>query len=424
MSATEVIVVGLNHQAAPVEVRELLAFSPVKLREAQMALRQRAAENVILSTCNRMEVYAVSPAGRNAGDDIVAFLGEFHGLGRDEYAPYLYRHVGMEAVGHLFTVAAGLDSMILGEPQILGQVRAAYEASAASHTAGPLLSRAFSQALKAGKKVRSDTAISRHAVSVSYAAVELARKIFGSLAGRKVLVVGAGKMGELAARTLLDNGLAAVVVTNRTYAIAMELAGRFGGRAAEFERLPDLVAEADVAIASTGAPGFVLTSGLVRQAMRGRRNRPLFLIDIAVPRDIDPQVQTQDNVFLYDIDDLQSVCAANLEERRREVALARRIIEIEVAEFAAWREGRQVAPTISALRQRLEEIRQAEIRKSLGRCSDLSDQQRSAVEALTCAMVNKILHQPVTRLKAKSGNPDGARYDQVVRELFALDEEI
>ena len=420
----EIVVVGLNHKAAPVEVRERLAFAPARQEEALAALLQRASEGVILSTCNRTEVYAVVQDAADGAQAVTDFLGEFHGLTAEAFAPYLYGKLGEEAVDHLFSVASGLDSMILGEPQILGQVRAAYEIASACHAAGPVLSWAFHHALKVGKQVRSETEISRNAVSISYAAVELARKIFGGLAGRTVLVVGAGKMGELAARTLLDNGLTGVVVTNRTHARAVELAARFGGRAVEFARLPELLAEADVVISSTGASDFVLTATLVRQVMRGRRNRPLFLIDIAVPRDVDPRVQECDDVYLYDIDDLQAVCAANLEERRKEVARARKIIEAELQAFRDWWGSLEVVPTITALRQRAEQIRQAELHKALGRMGDLTERQRSTLEALTSAIVNKMLHQPITRLKAQS-NGDGASagYVRAVRELFALDEE-
>lgn len=420
----EIVNVGLNHRAAPVEVRELLAFSPTNLAAGQATLLERTVESVILSTCNRMEIYAVTTAGTSGVETIKAFLSDFHGLACADFSPFLYSHHAMDAVDHLFSVASGLDSMILGEPQILGQVRDAYEGALSCQAVGPVLSRAFNQALKVGKKVRSDTGISRHAVSISYAAVELAREIFGGLANRKVLIIGAGKMGELAARTLLDNGIAELLVTNRTFATAVELAARFGGRAADFALLPELLGQADVVITSTGAPGFVVSPAMVRQAMQGRRNRPLFLIDIAVPRDVDPQVQQLDNVFLYDIDDLHAVCAANMEARRKEVILARKIIDDEIAQFAAWWECRGVVPTITALRERVEEIRQAEVERAVGRFGGMSDGQRSTLDAMSCAIVNKILHQPIMRLKAKSNGYEGAEYARVLRELFALDKEV
>lgn len=415
--------IGLSHKRAPVEVRELLACPQARQEAALAGLLGRAAEGVILSTCNRTEVYAVLDDPAAGPEDIAAFVGELNGLAPDAFVPYLYYLRGEEVVEHLFAVASGLDSMILGEPQILGQVRDAYEIAAAHRATGPILSWVFSHALKAGKQVRSDTEISRSAVSISYAAVELARKVFGSLAGRSILVVGAGKMGELAARTLFDHGLSDVVVTNRTFARAAELAERFGGLAAELDRLPELVARADVVVTSTGAPGFVLTPSLVKQAMRGRRNRPLFVIDIAVPRDVDPLVQRLDNVFLYDIDDLQAVCAANLEERRREVTRAQKIIDAEMAAFRAWWANLGVVPTISSLRRQAEEIRQIELKKALGRMGDLSERQQSTLEALTSAIVNKLLHQPITRLKTQADVGDDGQYVRVTRELFGLDED-
>ncbi|MHB9089800.1 MAG: glutamyl-tRNA reductase [Chloroflexota bacterium] len=422
MSGLEIVAVGLNHKTAPVDVREMLAFSPATVAATQVSLLDRTVENIILSTCNRSEVFAVIRSGYASADDVVAFLANYHGAPVARFAPYLQTYTGLDAIKHLFAVAAGLDSMILGEPQILGQVRAAYENSIPCHTAGPILTRAFHAAMKVGKKVRSDTAISRHAVSISYAAVEQARRIFGGLDGRRILLIGAGKMAELAARTLLDSGVSDVVVANRTLAKATELAERFGGRASEFACLPELLAEADVVISSTGAPDFVLTPAPVRRALTARNGRPLFLIDIAVPRDVDPAVQEIEGVYLYDIDDLQAVCAANVEERRKEVGQARAIIAAELTEFAAWWESLEVVPTISALRERADVIRRAEVEKTLNRFGGLSDEQRASLDAMARAIVNKILHQPITRLKAKSAAQDGAEYARVLRELFALDE--
>lgn len=415
--------IGLSHKRAPVEVRELLACPPARQEAALTGLLGCAAEGVILSTCNRMEVYAVLDNPAAGPEDLAAFVGDFNGLTPDAFVPYLYHLRGEEVVEHLFAVASGLDSMIIGEPQILGQVRDAYETASACGATGPILSWIFSHALKAGKQVRSETEITRSAVSISYAAVELARKVFGSLTGRSILVVGAGKMGELAARTLSDHGLSDVVVTNRTFARAAQLAERFGGLAAEFDRLPELVERADVVVTSTGAPGFVLTPTLVKQAMHGRRNRPLFVIDIAVPRDVDPLVQRLDNVFLYDIDDLQAVCAANLEERRREVARAQKIIDAEMAAYRAWWANLGVVPTISSLRRRAEEIRQSELKKALGRMGELSERQQSTLDALTTAIVNKLLHQPITRLKTQAEMGGDGQYVRVTRELFGLDED-
>ena len=417
----EIVLVGLNHAVAPVAVRERLAFNQVQREEAQPLFSRRFAESVILSTCNRTEVYAVAESAEAGIAALTASLGEYHGLAPDAYVPYLYQHSGVEAARHLFAVAAGLDSLIVGEPQILGQVRAAQEEAAARRAVGPVLGRLFAQAVRAGKRVRGETAISRHAVSVSYAAVELARRISGGLAGRAALVVGAGKMGELAARTLVDCGLTEVVVANRTYAKTGELAARLGGRPAALEQLPQLLAEADVVICSTGAESFVIERALVADVMRKRAGRPLLFIDIAVPRDVDPAVRELADVSLYDIDDLRAVCTNNLAERRSEVTLAEGIVAEEVAAFAAWWESTAVLPTISALRQRAEEIRQAEVRKALAHIGPVSEEQRATIEAATAAIVKKILHQPTILLKAKSADREGGEYARVVRELFALE---
>lgn len=419
----EIVVVGVNHKAAPVAVREHLAFTPALMEAALMGLREKTAEGVVLSTCNRTEIYAVVPSAETGSSEIVAFLAAFHGLAAERFAPYLYSLGGRDAVRHLFAVASGLDSMILGEPQILGQVRRAYEVAAASGNVGPLLSWVFLRALKAGKRIRTETGISRNAVSVSHAAVELAKGVLGTLADRSVLLIGAGEMGELAARNLMDNGASRLVVTNRTYHRAAELAARFGGAAAEFDQLPELLSEADIVITGTGAPGFILTAPTVRDAMSCRRGRPLFLIDIAVPRDVDPEVKGLDNLFLHDIDDLQAVCAANLEERQREAARAGEILDAELEVFGTWWSSLQVVPTIRALRDRAEEIRQAELQKALGRLGELSERQRSTLDALTTGIVNKILHQPTVRLKSCCGGHHGASYALTLRELFGLDEQ-
>ncbi len=418
----EIVVVGVNHKAAPVQVREHLAFTPAQMESALSALREKTPEAVLLSTCNRTEIYAIVPSAEDGAREVANFLADFHAVPVERFAPYLFSQSGREAVAHLFAVASGLDSMILGEPQILGQVREAYLAALAQDTAGTLLSWVFHHAMKVGKQVRTDTNISRSAVSVSHAAVELAKGIFGTLADRSILLVGAGEMGQLAARNLMDNGCARLVVTNRTYSRAAELATRFGGTPKEFDRLPELLGEVDVAISATGAPSFVLTAEMVRQALRGRAGRPLILIDIAVPRDVDPLVRQFEQVLLHDIDDLQAVCTANLEERRKEVGRAQGIIDAELNLFETWWGSLQVVPTIKALRDRAEAIRQIELQKALPRLGELTDRQRSVVEALTVGIVNKMLHQPTVRLKAQGGNGAGTNYVQILRELFALEE--
>jgi len=422
MTGMEIVVVGVNHKLAPVQVREHLAFTPAQMEPALSALRAKTMEAVLLSTCNRTEIYAVVPSADSGVRDITTFLSDFHAVSADRFSPFLFSLSGREAVGHLFAVASGLESMILGEPQILGQVREAYLAALAQDTAGTLLSWVFHHAMKVGKQVRTETNISRNAVSVSHAAVELAKGIFGTLSNRSVLLVGAGEMGQLAARNLLDNGCARLLVVNRTFSRASELAARFGGTAEELNRLPDLLAEVDVAICATGSPDFVITREMAERALAARADRPLVLIDIAVPRDVDPAVGDAGRVILHDIDDLQAVCSANLEERRKEVGRAQEIIDAELDLFETWWGSLQVVPTIKALRDRAEEIRQAELQKALPRLGELTDRQRSVVEALTVGIVNKMLHQPTVRLKSRGGNGSGAAYVQILRDLFALEE--
>lgn len=418
----EIVLVGLNHKMAPVAVREKVAFTPACMEAALGALHARTPEGVILSTCNRIEIYVAAPSAEAGVKEITAFLSGFHRLSPDFLTPYLYNLSGKEAVRHLLSVSSGLDSMILGEPQILGQVRNAYAASAVQDGVGPLLSWVFRHAVKVGKQVRTDTGICRNAVSVSHAAVELAKGVFGSLSDRAVLLVGAGDMGELAARNLLDNGADRLVVSNRTYTRAVQLAAQVGGTAAEFSRMPQLLAEADIAIVSTGASSFVVTESMVREAMDRRAGRSLFMIDIAVPRNVDPTVKEIDGCFLHDVDDLYNVCAANLEARRNAVAPAQAVIDAEVEVFDSWRHGLQVVPTICALREEAERIRQAELRKSLPRLGDLSESQLNALEALTTGMMNKILHKPTVQLKAHANDHFGGVYARTLRELFALDE--
>ena len=419
----EILVVGVNHKAAPVAVREMLAFTPAQMDSALSALNERTAECVLLSTCNRTEIYAVVPTAEEGRQEIMAFLSQFHRFPENHFTPFLFSVSGREAVDHLFAVASGIESMILGEPQILGQVRSAIVTASARATAGPILSWIFLHALKVGKRVRTDTSISRSAVSISHAAVELAKRELGALAGKSVLLVGAGAMGELAARNLLDNGCTDLTVANRTLARAQSLAAGLGAQAAELSRLPQLLAEADIVVTCTGAPSYVIGRDMLDDTLTCRGGRPILLIDIAVPRDVDPEARGVDGVHAYDIDDLQSLCAANLEERQKAAAEGREIIRAELDEFETWWSSLGVVPTIRALRDRAEEIRQAELRKALSRFGELSDRQRSTLEALSVGIVNKILHLPTVRLKDSCRDDDcGAVYTMALRELFGLEE--
>jgi len=415
--------VGLSHKTAPVEIREKLTFPANRQEEALSLLTLDGAviEAVILSTCNRTEVYAVTSADVDGPGAVIDFLADYHDLDRHELVRYLYIVEGEAVVKHLFRVVASLDSMVLGEAQILGQVKEAYEYAFDYDGTGRVFNKLFRQSFEVGKRVRNETAIGEAAVSISYAAVELAKKVFDTLDGRTVLILGAGKMSELTAKHLVSNGVNSVLVANRTYERAVELACQFGGDAIRYEELGQRLAEADILISSTAATTCVLTQDMVAQAMRGRRGTPLFLIDIAVPRDIDPEVNELDDVFLYDIDDLSGVVEANLEERMSEAERAEIIIAEEMAAFEAWLESMEVVPTVAAIRSKAEQVRQAELEKALKRLGGLSEKELQTIDALTCAIVNKMLHGPTNRLKQVAGERYGVAYVEAARYLYGLD---
>ncbi len=395
---------GISHHRAPVEVRERVALS---LGRAAALAREVAGEDgeaVCLSTCNRTEIYLAAEEDRAA-----AALGP-------EVQAYVYRLTDEAAALHLFRVAAGLDSMVPGEGEILGQVRAAYEAG----TTGPLLDRLFRQALHAGKKVRARTAIAESPASVSSAAAALAQQVFGELAGREILVIGAGKVSEQAARNLLARGARIAFVANRTVDRAAELARRFGAEALPLERIEEELARADVVVASTTAPGYVVTAEQVARALRARRGRPLFLIDLAVPRDLEPAIHELDGCYLYDIDDLEAVVAETMAARRSEAERAEAIVLEEAEEFRAWQASLDVVPAIASLRARAEEIRAREVAKARGR---LSETELRAVESISSSILNKLLHLPTVRMKEAAAASDGLVYADAVRHLFGLGEE-
>lgn len=417
-----VVAVGLNHRTAPVEIRELFAVGSEATGLLLEDLAEMARERVVISTCNRTEVYAVPHQPRQAGPELRGLLRRIFcpDLAQSQVDPHLYALHNEVAARHLFSVAAGIDSMILGEPQILGQVRDAFELAAERGATGPILSNLFQRAVATGKRARTETDISRNAVSVSHVAVEMARDIFGDISTRTVLVVGAGEMAELAAKNLLDNGVRSLLVINRTWEKAVGLAERFGGTALAWESMVEALAQADIVITSTGAPRPIFQRELVETAMANRRRRPLFLIDIAVPRDVDPAVGKLDSVFLYDIDDLQSVVEANLRERESEIPRVQAIVEEEVRGFVEWLRCQEVVPTIVALRDRMERIRKAELARYSPRL-DLSDRDRKTLDALTQAIVNKVLHTPTIRLKSQANDGSCGTYVDAVKELFDLE---
>jgi glutamyl-tRNA reductase len=411
-------IVGVSHKTAPVEVRERLAFNSDALRQALAALvgRQDVSEAIILSTCNRVEVVAESSDDRL----IREFLCEFHQIPHEAVSKHLYSFKNADAIRHMFRVAASLDSMMVGEPQILGQVKEAYRIAEDAGTVGMNLSALMNRAFAVAKKVRSETGISQSAVSISYAAVELARKIFGDLTGKTVMIIGASKMGELAAKHLKRNGVSSVLVTNRTFERAVELAQVFEGAAVPFEHLTEHMDRADIVISSTGAPNFVISKALAEQVIHKRKNKPMFFIDIAVPRDIDPTVNEIDNAFLYDIDDLQQVIDANLKERLKEALKAEEIVDLEVEAFCRKMQSREVVPMIVQLRDSLEKVRREEIERNRRHLKDLTPEQQASVDQITKSLVNKILHTPIEQLKDMAHDPNGPDFADFMRKIFNL----
>ncbi|HEY6293060.1 MAG TPA: glutamyl-tRNA reductase [Terriglobia bacterium] len=418
------ILVGISHRTAPVEVRERMNIHESRLPAAlaDLVARDGVREALILSTCNRVDLAALADEGAEVETGVRRFLADYHHCDLRAYEQYLYWQRGREVVRHLFRVASSLDSMILGEPQILGQFKQAYQTAIEAGALNGALHEISEQALAVGRRVRRETGLGTSAVSVSYAAVELAKKIFGSLQDKTVFILGAGKMSELAARHLISSGASSILVANRTYDRAVELAAAFEGTAVPFEALFDRLGRADIVISSTGSPDFLITRDHAERLLAGRKQRPMFFVDIAVPRDVDPAVNKLDNCFVYDIDDLEQVVAGNRKQREREAAWAEQIVEQEVDRTMRRLAHKELAPTIVALEQRLERIRTAEIERFRGRLGDLSDDQRAAVEALTRGMLNKILHEPITQMKSGTGNPEHGALVQLVRRIFGVNE--
>jgi glutamyl-tRNA reductase len=420
----KLILTGLSHHTAPVEVRERLAFEEKTLPDALTRLTQRPGmvEGMILSTCNRVEVAVTTDGHADARESLDHFLAEARSVEPSWVSPYLYHYNDQDAIRHMFRVASSLDSMVVGEPQILGQLKSAYSLAKAHGTLSGFLDQVVTRAFNVAKRVRTETEIGSSAVSVSYAAVELARDIFGSLKGKRVLLVGAGKMAESAARHLRRAGVAEIYVTNRTRTRADLLAEEFGGRAIDYEGFYSVLPEIDIVIASSGAPHYILTTGSMREVMNRRRNLPMFLIDIAVPRNIEPAVNKQEGVFLYDIDDLGRVVTANLQTRKNVAEQAEEIIDEEVQRMLVRLKTREVAPTIVELQDHLEHVRAAEIERLRGKLGTLSAQQEEAIEAITRGIVNKIAHTPITELRRKANDPDGVALMSTIRKLFRLGE--
>ena len=413
---------GVSHKTAPVDVRERLDFSSRNLGAAVEALATRpsAAESVVLSTCNRSDIYVASENPERAREDIVAFLSHYHSLSPESFTPHLFSLDDEAAAKHLFRVAAGLDSLVVGEPQILGQVKDAFETAAGRRCTGPMLSKMFHWSFGVGKRVRTETALGEGAVSISFAAVALARKIFGRLEGRRVLVIGAGEISTLTAEHLRAQGVGEMVITSRTPAQAEALADAVSGRAEPWDDFASLLGTADVVVTATGSQRPILTRAQVEATTGRHRSGPLFIIDLAVPRDVEASVGDIEQVFLYNVDDLQSIVQENLSRRTREIAHAETIVAEELLKFATWQRSRGAVPTVVALRQRFDAIRRSELQRLDGKLAGLSPDARARVDEVTRLIVENLLHEPTEQLKALPDEETQVAYTEAVNRLFRL----
>ncbi len=421
----EIILIGLSHKTAPVEIREKFCLNKDEAGEFFDRLREipGVREGVVLSTCNRLEILATGEGKDSEEADLKALMAEAGRMRPEELGPYLFTHRGGEAIRHLFRVASSLDSMVLGEPQILGQLKEAYSQAAGCKATGLILNKLLHRSFFVAKRVRTETKIANQAVSVSFAAVELAKKILGELEDKRVLVVGAGEMSELAARHFISQGVKEIFVTNRTFGRAAELAEELNGKAIPFEDFHRDLPKMDIVLSSTGSSRYLVLREELASVIRARKNRPMFFIDIAVPRDIDPRINEIDNVYVYDIDDLEGIVELNKEDRKKEVAKAEAIIEEGVNGFCQWQRGLEAVPTILALRDQAEDVRQREVAKTLALMKNPSEEDRKLLDVLTASIVNKILHHPISMLKHQEERGHGKLYTEMTRKIFRLDPE-
>lgn len=416
-------VIGLNHTTADVEVREKFAFNGPKLEQGLRAFRDlpQVEEAMILSTCNRVELYANVTDTEKASLAIRHFLSSFHDISRASLDKSVYVYTDLAAVRHVFRVASSLDSMVVGEPQILGQLKDAFELALSQKTTGFLLNKLMKKAISVAKRVRTETRIAENAVSISFAAVELAKKIFTDLSKRVFMLLGAGEMAELAARHLIGNGVKEVLVSNRTYQRACDLAEEFHGRSVKFEDFLHEMVRADIVICSTGAPQYILMKDQMQKVMKERKQRQVFIIDISVPRNIDPEINDLENVYLYNVDDLQGVVDSNKYERQREAEKAEKIITEEIDTFEKWLSSLDSVPTILALREKAEEIRKEEIEKLFHKMQELEEKEKEAIEYMATAIMNKLIHPPTAALKDSS--EDKETFVAVIRKLYGINGE-
>lgn len=421
-----IVLVGLNHKTAPVEVREQFAFTDEACADSLRALvdGEVVREGLIVSTCNRVEILAASAGhkGAETAERLSRFLGSIRSIPFEAFSGHLYTHADDAAVRHVFRVASSLDSLVVGEPQVLGQVRHAYSLAVEAGTAGRVLHKLIHQALHVAKRVRNETGIAASAVSISYTAVELGRKIFGSLRGATVLLVGGGEMAELAAQHLASAGASRVLVANRTYETAQRLAVKFGGEAVEFDALEEHLGSADIVICSTGAQHYIVTPEMAERARQSRRNRPAFFIDISVPRNVDPAVAKLGNIFVFDVDDLEAVVASNIREREREAERAELIVESEVTQFQQALRNLDIGPTVGALKEKLRDIAREEFVRQRARLGPLTPEQERAIEAMLMSAVNKISHPLINRMRRSYDSGEDTEV-QAWRDSFGLGED-
>ncbi len=413
---------GVSHRTAPLDLRERLDFSSRDLGEAveALAMRPSAAESVVLSTCNRSEIYVASDDPARAREELVIFLSEYHQLPPETFLPHLFVKEDAAAAGHLFRVAAGLDSLVVGEPQILGQVKDAFQTAAERRAAGPLLSKVFNWSFNVGKRVRSETALGEGAVSISFAAVALARKIFGRLQGRRVLVIGSGDISTLTAQHLRSQGVGDIVITSRTLAHAEALAAAVAGRAVPWEEMATALQTTDIVLTATGSQRPIITRQHLQGQAGRRRNDPLFIIDVAVPRDVEVSVGEIEQVFLYNVDDLQGIVDENLSRRTAEVDRAEAIVAEELSRFSSWRRSRGAIPTVVALRQRFDDIRRAELQRLDAKLAGLPPEVRARVDEVTRLVVEKLLLEPTEQLKALPDEETQVVYTDAINRVFRL----
>ena len=418
-----IVVVGLSHKTAAVEIREKIAFSPTQMEKplGMLVALDGITEGVIVSTCNRVEVYVTTRDIAGGIARVKRFLADYHNFPLDTLDHHLYSLHGEDAIRHVFRVASSLDSMVVGEPQILGQIKTSYGYAAEYRSSGIILNRFLHKAFSVAKRVRTETKIASSAVSVAFAAVELARKIFSDLGDKTVMLIGAGEMCELAAKHFLNNGVRGLMVTNRTFERAEKLAEEFDGKAVRFDDLFEQLHKADIILSSTGAPHTIIGARDLDEVMRRRRQKPMFFIDIAIPRDIDPAVNDVENVYLFTVDDLQEVVSANLQQRNEEAKKAEEIVNQEIGQFFKWLSSLEVTPTIVALRSKFDEVRRAELEKTLANWKDIPPDGQKKLEALTNAIMNKLLHPPTALLKKAGQGGRTDLYVDALRTIFELE---